>query len=165
MDTITTFAKSISFPGLLEFDKFIDSSIIYLAILIVLIIVGESRNEKRLKLFLAIIFAFLAATLLKNFFIHERPCTDESWCPEGYSFPSSHATLAFALMAGFLNKKSFIWYLLFALLIGFSRMNFGVHIFLDIAGALPVGLLSYYIIDLIWPKIDLFLKPKIDNSS
>jgi membrane-associated phospholipid phosphatase len=55
-------------------------------------------------------------------------------------------------MTGFLNKKSYPLFLLFALFVSFTRMNLGVHVFEDIAGALPVALISYYLIDIAWKR-------------
>jgi len=48
-------------------------------------------------------------------------------------------------MTAFIRKKLFPAYLLFALFVSFTRINLGVHLFWDIAAALPVALISYYI--------------------
>jgi membrane-associated phospholipid phosphatase len=125
----------------------LDSSAIFLAIMAVALVLGEKRNPKRLKIFLSVSLAILFGMVLKEAMAVERPCTGESFCPDNYAFPSLHATAAFAFMIGFLNKREFPLYLFFALFTAFTRMNLGVHTFTDIAGGLPVALVSYYIID------------------
>ena len=149
VDTITSFASSIQNPVLHMADLAIDNTIFYAALVAVLLFIGEGRNEKRAKVLSALVLAFLLVNGIKYSLAIERPCAGEAWCPQSYSFPSTHAAVAFALAVSFLDKKAFPWYLLFALFVAFSRMNLLVHVFADIAGALPVALVSYYIVDII----------------
>lgn len=153
MDAISTLALSIQHPLLRAVDLFFDSAIIYIAIILTLVVVSENRNEKRRKILLSLVTAFLIATTVKIMLAHERPCIGQTECPGDYSFPSIHATIAFTLMCSFLNKKNFPLFMLFALFIAFTRLNLGVHLFQDIAGALPVALVSYYFTDIFWKKI------------
>ncbi|MFH1521126.1 MAG: phosphatase PAP2 family protein [Candidatus Micrarchaeota archaeon] len=153
MDAISILALSIEHPLLRAVDLFFDSAIVYIAIILTLIVISEKRNDKRRKIVLSLVVAFLIATTVKVMLAHERPCIGQLECPNDYSFPSLHATIAFTLMCGFLNKKSFSFFMFFALLIAFTRLNLGVHVFQDIAGALPVALISYYITDVFWKKI------------
>ncbi len=150
MDTITSIAVSVDNPLLRAIGLALDDSIIYAALVIALLLIGESRNEKRVKVLAALVLAFIAVNAIKYVIAEERPCAGFAWCPTDYAFPSTHATIAFTLMTGFLNKRSYALYLLFALFVSFTRMNIGVHTFLDIAGALPVALLCYYFTDIIW---------------
>ncbi|MBU0590802.1 phosphatase PAP2 family protein [Candidatus Micrarchaeota archaeon] len=150
MDTITTMAMSIQNPLLTNIGMLLNDYVIYVAVLLVLVFVGEKRNKKREKIFLAIIIAAIAALSLKELLVHDRPCVETGWCPYGYSFPSAHAATVFALMLPFLNKKNYVGYLAFALFVSFTRLNLGVHIFQDIAGGLIVAILSYYIVDIIY---------------
>ena len=150
MDTITVIALSIDNPIIKTVGMLLESSLIYGGLILALLLLGERRNEKRVKILLSLIIAGLAATAIKALIAEARPCAGESWCPEGYSFPSMHAVLAFTLMTGFFNKKSYAFYLFFALFVSFTRLNLGVHIFQDVAGALPVALISYYITDKLW---------------
>jgi membrane-associated phospholipid phosphatase len=152
MDTITALAFSVQDPILTVIGQVLDSSLAYAIIVLGLLILGEQRNEKRTKIIISLILTFIIVTSLKQIIAKERPCADQVWCPDSHSFPSTHAALAFTLMTGFLNKKSYMFYLVFALFVAFTRMNLGVHTFEDIAGALPVALISYYATDIFWKK-------------
>ncbi|HSB47823.1 MAG TPA: phosphatase PAP2 family protein [Candidatus Bilamarchaeum sp.] len=148
MDSITSAALSVDNPLLRAAGEFLDNPLVFSALILAALLIGESRMEKRKKALLSILLAVLCGYALKFALAVERPCAGESWCPSDFSFPSLHATAAFSLMIGFLNKKSFPFYLLFALFIGFTRMNIGVHVFADIAAALPIAIVAYYAIDL-----------------
>ncbi len=153
MDVITAAALSVQNPLLSEIGHLFDKDLLYAAIVAVLVLAGEWRNEKRAKIFSSIILVVILGFVVKQIVAEPRPCLGQSWCPADYSFPSLHALIAFTMMTGFLNKKSFPLYLLFALFVSFTRMNIGVHTFVDVAGALPVALIAYYITDLAWGRI------------
>jgi len=150
MDAITAFALSIDNPAIKMLGMLLDNSFIYAGLLLGLILGGEQREGKRMKIILSIVLAFLMAITIKYAMARERPCTLEDWCPQDYSFPSIHAAVAFTLMTAFVNKKSYILYLFFALFVSFTRLNLGVHIFQDVAAALPIALMSYYVMDITW---------------
>lgn len=150
MDAITALAASVDEPTLRSIGLLLDGSIIYGLVVLALLFIGEWRWGKRAKVVLALALALLLATGMKNIMAHERPCVGEEWCPEDYAFPSLHATVAFVLMTAFLNKRTYPLYLAFALFVCFTRLNLGVHSFQDVAGALPVALLSYYLVDILW---------------
>lgn len=64
----------------------------------------------------------------------------------GYAFPSFHATFfaALAVLLFFLSKKTGYIFMLFALLIGLSRIVSGVHFPIDILGGFILGgIVSY----------------------
>jgi membrane-associated phospholipid phosphatase len=148
MDSITAAALSVDNPLITAAGQALDNPLVFSAILLAALFIGETRDSKRKKIVLCAIIAVLCGYAIKLAMAVERPCAGEVWCPADYSFPSLHATAAFSLMIGFLNKKSFPLYLLFALFIGFTRMNLDVHVFADIAAALPIAIVSYYIVDL-----------------
>lgn len=159
MDAITAAAMAVDNPLIHQIGMLLDSTLIYIVVVLVLLLIGESRNQKRLKVLLCLGIAFLSATAIKDAMTVARPCTGQSWCPTDYSFPSTHAVIAFALMTAFLDKKAFPLYLAFALFVCFTRMEIGVHTFRDIAGALPLALISYYITDILWNR----LSPKLQH--
>ena len=148
MDTITAAALSVDVPELHQIGLLLDDTLVFAGLLLLAIIIGESRPRKRMKIVAAVALAIIAAFLIKGALGRERPCAGESWCPADYSFPSIHASAAFALMCGFLGKRSFPGYLLFALFTAFTRLNIGVHTFVDIAAALPIAMVCYYAVHL-----------------
>jgi membrane-associated phospholipid phosphatase len=154
MDAISTAALAVNDPLLRSIGMFLDNSWIYAAIILILLFIGESRNSKRAKVMVCLLLAISGVMLVKNLLAVDRPCAGLPSCPLDYSFPSMHAVAAFALMTAFLDKKAFPAYLVFALFVGFTRLNLDVHTFRDIAGALPIALVSYYVTDMIWPKIE-----------
>jgi membrane-associated phospholipid phosphatase len=150
MDSITALALSIDNPLLKAIGILIDNEFFYMALIIALVFAGENRNEKRLKILITLVAVVVLGIAIKTALAHPRPCAGLSWCPSDYSFPSLHAAAAFALMIAFLNKRTYPLYLLFALFVSFTRLNLGVHVFVDIAAALPIALVGYYAVDLVW---------------
>jgi undecaprenyl-diphosphatase len=70
------------------------------------------------------------------------------------SFPSGHASFFFALAVGsyFINKKTGIWLLVLAGLIGFARIFSGVHWPLDIVFGVFVGWAAAYLVHRFTPR-------------
>ncbi|MEW6722671.1 MAG: phosphatase PAP2 family protein [Candidatus Micrarchaeota archaeon] len=152
MDSITALAYSLDYPWLKAAGWFIDDAIVYAALVLLIVIAAERRDEKRLKILASLVLAFAASFIIKSALAIERPCAGEEWCRADHSFPSIHASVAFALMTGFIGKRSYPLFLLFALFVSFTRLNIGVHYFVDIAAALPVALVSYYVTDIFWKR-------------
>lgn len=152
MDAITALALSIDNPALKAIGFLIDNDFVYAALIAALVFAGESRNEKRLRILATLVMVVVLGVAIKGVMAHPRPCAGEIWCPTDYSFPSTHAIAAFALMIAFLNKRAYPFYLLFALFVSFTRLDIGVHVFLDIAAALPIAFVGYYAVDLLWRK-------------
>lgn len=154
MDAITAAALSIQNPALTAVGRLFDHDLLYGAIVIALVLAAEWRNSKRLKILSAIGLAVILGMAVKQIVAEPRPCAGADWCPSDYAFPSLHALVAFTLMTGFLNKRSFAIFLLFALFVSFTRLNIGVHSFVDIAGALPIALISYYAADVAAKRVE-----------
>ena len=91
------------------------------------------------------IVSYLIATGLKSFFKTPRPCIGLPRCPSGYSFPSRHVTVAFAIaMAVYLEtkKKNYGLVLFFAAsVIAVERIITFVHTPSDVVGGLFLGCL------------------------
>lgn len=108
--------------------------------------------------------AFLLSTGMKYYFQIPRECIPcpadfcNQLCDESFSFPSGHATAAFAAFTGLfliLKKKKHVWLLIFPILVSLSRVALGVHTYLDIFVGSLVGLLFsfgfYYLVKRFFP--------------
>ena len=142
-----------------DFSILMGNEFIFFIVVGAMVMLAERRSEKRQKILLAVIIASLAVIGLRHLFAVERPCMDEYapyGCPDGplsaYSFPSGHATIAFLVMIAFLDKPSFPFFWLFALLIAASRVFLGVHSFEDIAGAMVLAPIVYFATDALWRR-------------
>lgn len=146
LELITNVADIIS--------KIIDNEIIFGLLILAAVFLGENRWPKRKKILTALILAAIAGYGLKHAFAINRPCMifdSKVPCPSDYSFPSMHATLAFALVLPFINKKSYPLFLLFATITAFTRVYLGVHTIEDISAGLIVAAISYYVVDRVMP--------------
>jgi len=153
MDAITIFALSIDNPIIRSAGMILQNPLTYAVVVLFLAVLGERRKEKLARIMVALLIAVIIVIGVKEAVALERPCFDATWCPSGYSFPSAHAAVAFTLMIAFMNKKGYPLYLVFALFVSFSRLNIGVHTFYDIAAALPVALISYYVAAVVYEKV------------
>lgn len=163
--------KLFSLDKFFSFFSFLGNSIfIWIVIVILLLIFEERKNpgiSKRDIAFVTIFtFSLLTAILtsqiiIKSIVKRPRPCTlygqlayyqpgyKPPFCPKDYSFPSSHATIAFAaatVITAF-DKKRRWFHFAIALLISLSRIYLGYHYFLDVtAGALIGWAISFIIL-------------------
>lgn len=150
------------------------SILIWIFVIIIVVILEERKNpgiSKRDKKFLILfslsflITAFLSDIVFKNIFMRSRPLflptTTYSLqpfsCPVDFSFPSAHATTAFAAatILTFFDKKHRWFYYLVAVLISYSRIYLGCHYFLDVV----IGMLIGFLIS----KAILYLSSKIHH--
>ena len=107
---------------------------------ILLLWIPKTRKTGLCVLSAYIIAYFLGDGILKNLIARPRPCMiDETVSllvsrPSSFSCPSVHSMLAFASASSifWLHKKWGIAALIFAALIGFSRMYFFVHFPTDV---------------------------------
>lgn len=125
---------------------------------------GISKQDKKFAVLFLLAFlttTFIVELPLKNFFQRPRPYFETQYlkankysCPKDFSFPSGHASTAFAAAAilTFFDKKRRGFYFTIAILIACSRLYLGCHYFFDvIIGAF----LGYYI-----SKFFLYLSKK-----
>lgn len=130
---------------------------VFLALSLVLLIPRHTRRRGLLMLLSLAVSALLANVLLKNVFARERPFADPlspfytywreagSLAASGFSFPSGHTAAAAAFAAAIVvtSRRSIAWTAFFLpLVMGLSRVYFGVHYASDVLAAIPVGLLG-----------------------
>lgn len=138
------------------------SYITYISLAILLVWALFQKNKRMFSVSLIVLsgfFSWLLARILKYIFQIPRPFVSHDILPlvfeEGYSFPSEHATVFFALATAvyFLNKKIGVWMYIFALLMGLSRIVLGVHYPGDILGGAVLGTIVSFIFIKIFKKI------------
>ena len=135
-----------------------NSVFIWIVVVLFLILFEEGKDHWFVVFFT---LAFVTTALfvnfgLKNIARRTRPqgyiqknLIDNATCPKDFSFPSGHASTAFAaaaILSGFDKKRKYSYYLL-ALLIALSRVYLGCHFFLDISFGAMAGYLigkSFY---------------------
>lgn len=111
------------------------------AIAVLILFFTEVRQDKRFLAYFMISFfatAILVNIILKQTFQRSRPWVakqlEASTCPKDYSFPSGHASGAFAgatILAAFDRKRAKYYYIT-AFFISFSRIYLLCHYFLDV---------------------------------
>lgn len=132
------------------FHTVIDEKGVFAVLLGLLLLALKKTRRYGGLMLLSILFSFLIGDLLlKNAIARPRPfitfpdVTLITEAPNGYSCPSVHTAIAFSCaMTVFLkNKKAGVPCLLFAALIGFSRLYFFVHYPTDVLFGAALGVL------------------------
>ncbi len=161
-DIITMWASQLNIPLLTVVAQILDNDLLFLAIILFLAFIGE-QGKKRNRLILTLVFVYILSAGAK-YLVHEvRPCTlipSKIECPDGFSFPSSHAVVAFALAVGLWKKPNGWIYTIFAIFVAFTRIYLGVHTMFDVLGGMVIGILGYLVVEIVWEKIpEDFKKP------
>jgi undecaprenyl-diphosphatase len=155
MDPITASIASMNYPMVTELAKLVDSTLGFLLVTALLLLFLEPRWDKRLKVVAVLVVAFAISFVLKDVAQVERPCVAfvaKVACPTDYSFPSTHAAIAFALMLAFINKPTYPIYFIFAIFIAFSRVYLGVHTLEDVFAGLVIAPVAYQTVEILWKK-------------
>lgn len=104
---------------------------------------------------LAMTFAWAISDILKKIFVTERPFIVSgqnpltlTW-PLDSSFPSNHASSAFALALSLRksDRRLFLLYFIFAIIVSFGRVIGRVHYFTDVLAGALIGILSVIILE------------------
>jgi membrane-associated phospholipid phosphatase len=103
-----------------------------------------------LLLVVVFILSYLISTVLKSYFKIPRPCVGLADCPSGYSFPSRHVTIAFALVMAFYletkNKRISLVLLCAAMLLLAYRIITLAHTPADVIVGLIIGVLIGWLV-------------------
>ena len=145
-----------------------NSGLIFIVIAILMLFFKVTRKAGVTALIALAAGALFTNVILKNAIARPRPFWNESsefylfWksagslSASGYSFPSGHTTAAaaFGFALFLLKNKKYSWAFLFIpVVMGFTRIYFGVHYFSDVLGAVLVGsvaaTMAYFIVFLI----------------
>lgn len=124
-----------------------NSIIIWIAILSLLILFEGKRDKRFIVYFVAsaLITALAVNMLIKNVVRRPRPIFTEQTtnCPKDYSFPSGHASTAFAASTvfSFFDRKRKWFYHPLAFFIGVSRIYLGCHYVIDVIAGSVLGFL------------------------
>lgn len=102
----------------------------------------------------AILGRFGLAELIRLFYNRPRPFEYLKGVQKlidhvaGGSFPSGHATIAFAIAAAMYlyYPRQSIWFWLAAILVGFGRITAGVHFPSDVLGGVLVGIFTVWLV-------------------
>ena len=116
-------------------------TVIMWGILLILFIYWEDKHHKKFTFLFLLSFlttSFLVNIAMKNIIRRERPYIAQNitnqFCPTDYSFPSGHASGAFAgavIFAYFDKKRKWMYYSI-AGLIAYSRIYLSCHYFFDV---------------------------------
>ena len=140
-------------PPLANLTAFIELPAELFGVILAIILTQFRRYELALCIMIAIVIGIVYVTITKNLTALSRPFVDligvnAAYFPNDFSFPSGHATGAFAVFSAwcFKEKKHYIPLLGFAALIAISRVYIGVHFPLDVfAGAVSGMIIGYWV--------------------
>ncbi|XRO76933.1 phosphatase PAP2 family protein [Methanocaldococcus sp. 10A] len=140
------------------------SKTVYPLIAITVLIILIKNRKFGIKLIFVLFLAAVIAFSLKYLINEPRPYlvleNVHLLCYEGYepSFPSGHTTLAFTLATSLLyySRKIGLLFLIWAILVAYSRVYVGVHYPFDIFAGIIIGILCGYIIKIDKSKLKKF---------
>jgi undecaprenyl-diphosphatase len=156
-------------PGTLPLLQFLSAYATWINIFIVLILLfmawGKGSRSMWHHFFstaLVMVLTALLIWLLKTLFDRDRPFSTYPFIEKlslggGSSFPSGHTmetfAMALAITRFFRAREIGIILFLWASLVGYTRMSLGVHYPSDVAGGAILGMLSGFLIPLLYNKI------------
>lgn len=142
-DTLFSFLSLIGGPSLF----------IWIIIVVFLMFFEEKKDIRFAVYFFSsmLLTVLLTNGVLKNIFARQRPFSPPYGCPTDFSFPSGHASIAFAaafILASFDTKRKYIYYSI-ASLIALSRIYLGCHYVSDVVSGAILGILiSFFVLSM-----------------
>ncbi len=148
-----------------------DDGIIWIVLGFVLLIPKKTRKCGIMVLAALLVMLIVNNIILKNIIARPRPCAtypelvELVKIPTSYSFPSGHTVSAMAVaFTIFLQHKKFgIVTLIFAFLMGLSRLYVGVHFPTDVFGGIIVGAVIAFAVYFAEKKITPILLKKFNK--
>ena len=148
-----------------NFTKLGNNGILWITLAIIFMCFKKTRKIGLVLSFSLLLGFIFTNLILKNLVARTRPFYTITGLetlvpyPRDYSFPSGHTTSSFSVctvLFMMLNKKYSFIFLIFATLMGFSRLYVGVHYPTDVIFGLIIGVLSsiisYFIIKWFYKK-------------
>ena len=140
--------------------------LMFAGLLVLWIVDGKIKREQALHAFFSGVIAWILTEMVKSLFDVARPFHINGYdtltltVPTGYSFPSSHAAVAFAIGVTLWlhNKKYGTLFLLFSVLVGVGRVLANVHYPIDIIGGAAIGVVTAFVLENI--HLGKFVKKK-----
>jgi membrane-associated phospholipid phosphatase len=143
------------------------SSIVYITIIAIIAVIGWINRSpllklKALQLFTGFLVSYVAIKTLKFTIGRERPFTtyhflDQLATVDSPSFPSGHTfeacALAMGMMLLFRNSLLNVTIMVWAIMVGLSRMILGVHYFSDVIAGMILGVVTAYLVHLYFLSI------------
>ncbi len=142
---ITNFVVGIRTPvldGAMKGFDYIGGKWVLLLLLTFLLFYDKNKRRWIVPWWVTYFVSLLAVYIIKLAISRERPETVALILIDGFSFPSGHATAAFSSLPLVykLFKKMKLYWLVYVLLIAFSRIYLGVHYLSDVLGGALLGL-------------------------
>lgn len=170
-------------PALTDLNKTWWGLSLYAAAWLLLVWKGGRKGRMVALLLIPVIYSCdqVSSSFIKNLVERARPCHEVDGipvvehirllvhCGSGYSFPSSHAVNNFGV-AAFLSYHYRRWtwaFVLYAAVVGFSRISVGVHYPSDVVGGAIVGSCCAAILIAVWNLLSHrypSLKPMSDQA-
>jgi len=151
-DLITAWVGSWNAPLITAFSQIIDNDAFFAFVVLFAAFMAE-RGGNRNRLFLTLGLVFLMGLSVKSLVHEPRPCLEAASkipCPGGFSFPSDHTAVAFALATALRGKPKKWLYAGFAVLVAFSRVYLGVHTLWDVLGGMILGIAGCLLAEAAW---------------
>ena len=141
---------------------------LWIAVGLVLLFIPKTRKCGAAVLLSYLVSFLIGNEWLKDLIARPRPCAVDDTVllivkkPGSFSCPSVHTYLAFSSAAAIYHyyKKAGIGVLIFALLIGFSRMYFFVHYPTDVLFGIVLGIMTAFVVCTLLDKLCDFIKQK-----
>lgn len=146
LNSLISSAKNAEFDAIFGlFSNFAFLTLLFIAVVSILLF--TKKNKQLIKASWAFVIGFLVSHILKLIIQRTRPFSNEkelflTKLPD-YSFPSSHAVVAFAMLPILMTTyPKYRWLFAFlAAMIAFSRYYLGLHYLSDVIFGTLIGLL------------------------
>lgn len=161
VDIITSFVSQMYIPLFNDIALILETNegLVVVTVLIIFLTTYFFKQKRNVLpvLLITLLLSVVFAVGTKEIFKEPRLCDENSKvaCPEGYGFPSTHAALGFALLLPAIGTPGFWVYLVFSVVLAFSRIYLGVHTLFDIVGSMGIAIVAYTISKIIITQLRL----------